>query len=64
MLHVILESGSNTTLTSKILVERLNFYGREHFVAVANVISTYLKSKLAIFSLLSNFHHAFVYNDK
>ena len=56
--NALLDSGSNSTLISKTLADKLNLCGGERSLTMTNVMSTKLKikSKLLNFSISSNFH--------
>ena len=56
--NALLDSGSDSTLISKTLADKLNLCGGERSLTITNVMSTKLKikSKLVNFSVSSNFH--------
>ena len=56
--NALLDSGSDSTIISKTLVDKLNICGEERPLTITNVMPTNMKikSKLANFSVSSNFH--------
>ena len=56
--NAFLDSGSDSTLISKTLEDKLNLFGGERSLTVTTIMSTKLKikSKLVNFSVSPNFH--------